>query len=108
MDSEFGDVIIIGGHIAQATRNFTYRFARKNGWWLSELFGNSAWLIRYNSNLKTFSRCFVRLSIPSNVDYDKFEKHVRKLNNLMYARHKNLLLGIKKKKKKKYGQRSSF
>jgi len=104
MENEFGDVVIIGGHIAQATRNFSYRFARKNGWWLSELFGNSSWLIRYNRTTKSFSRCWVKLAIPSTVNYDKFEKHVAKLNNKMYETHKALLLG----KGKKHDKRSRF
>ncbi len=107
MEDDFGDVLIIGGHIAQATRNFSYRFARKNGWWLSEIFGSYAWLIRYNSTLKSFSRCCVQIKIPAHVNYDKFEKHVHKINNQMYAKHKDILIK-KKKKKKKHGQRSSF
>ena len=93
MEDDFGDVLIIGGHIAQATRNFSYRFARKNGWWLSEIFGSYAWLIRYNSTLKSFSRCCVMLSIPASVDYKKFERHVKKLNDQMYEKHKKILLG---------------
>lgn len=94
MNNNFGDVRILNARMAQTSASFTYRFARKNGWWLSAVFGNQAWLIRPTGRqTDRFLRAQVQLEIPPSVNREKFEQHVEAHNNVMYEKHKRYLLG---------------